>query len=135
MRVQMISAVMGSLLATGNLLISGCDSPPTKPPTSKSAAKSEAAPGVSFNVTPDILRACDPARIVKVAWNAAAAGVSTVKIFVVREDGGENLFAFLGAVGSVDTGPWVGAKTVFILKDGNETKQLGSFVVGSESCN
>jgi hypothetical protein len=129
------------LVAMGTLLISGCDSYPTKPPASKSQTQSEetrsvseALPGVSFNVVPDRLRACDPAKIAKVSWNATAAGVSTVKIFVLNEGEGEKLFTFQGAKGSADTGPWVTAKSVFILKDGEETKQLAKFIVGSESC-
>jgi hypothetical protein len=130
------------LVAMGTLLISGCDSPPTKSPASRSQMQSaetrsvsEALPGIIFNVAPDTLRDCDPARIAKVSWNATAAGVSSVRIFVLKEDGEEKLFTFQGAEGSADTGPWVTAKTVFVLKDGEETKQLAKFVVGSESCN
>ena len=129
------------LLAMGTLFISGCDSSPTKPPASKSQMQSEetrsvseALPGVNFNVAPDKLRACDPPRIAKVSWNATAAGVSTVRIFVSKEGEEEKLFVHLGAEGSTDTGPWVTAKAVFVLKDGEETKQLAKFVVGSESC-
>jgi hypothetical protein len=55
-----------------------------------------------------------------------------VEIFVVQ-DGKEVLFADQGATGSVATGSWVIAKTVFVLKGGGENKQLAKFVIGSES--
>lgn len=116
------------ILTVGALLISGCDYSPTILPVS------EATPGVEFNVVPDKLRICDPPRAVKVSWNAAAAGVSVVKIFVRGEAVADKLFASGGATGSADTGPWVSAETVFILKDGGETKQLAKIVVGSKTC-
>jgi hypothetical protein len=119
-------------VAIGTLLISGCDSSPT---TQKTKSVSEALPGVNFDVAPNTLRVCDPAKIVKVSWDATAAEVSTVKIFVSAKEGvEESLFTFQGAIGSVDTGPWVTAASVFVLKDGKEDKQLAKFVVGSESC-
>jgi len=127
--------------AIGTLLLSGCDSSPTTPMMSKSQVQtettksvSEAVPGVKFEVAPATLRACDPPKVAKVSWNAMAAGVSKVKVFVVDESGVETLFTFSGAEGSADTGPWVRAKTVFLLKDGDQTKQLGKFIVGSENC-
>ena len=128
------------LVAVGTLLISGADSSSTEMRAPKSQAQteetgrvSEALPGVTFEVAPNTLRVCDPPMVAKVSWNATAAGVGTVKIFISNGEE-EKLFLFQGAEGSADTGPWVTAKTVFILKDGAETKQLAKFVVGSESC-
>jgi hypothetical protein len=128
------------LVAAGTLLISGSDSSSTELPAPKPQMQSEEAgrvsealPGVTFEVSPNTLRVCDPPMVAKVSWNAMAAGMSTVRIFVSNGEE-EKLFALQGAEGSADTGPWVTAKTVFILKDGAETKQLAKFVVGSESC-
>jgi hypothetical protein len=130
-----------ALIAMETLLVSGCDSSPNGPPASKSQMQSEdarsvfeALPNVTFDVVPNTLRVCDPAKIAILSWNAKAAGVSTAKIFVSKEGEEEKLFMFQGAVGTADTGPWVTAKTVFVLKDGDETKQLAKFVVGSKSC-
>ena len=125
------------LAAMGALLISGCDSKPTTSKSQKQSEQnrsvSEAVSGVTFDVVPNTLRVCDPPVIAKVSWDANAAGVSSVKIFVGDSEK-QTLFVNLGAKGSVDTGPWVTAKSVFVLKDGEETKQLSKFVVGSESC-
>jgi hypothetical protein len=127
-------------VTTGALLVSGCDSSTTQPSASKSQKQSEetksvpqAVPGVTFVVAPNKLRVCDKPTVAKVSWDAMVTGGS-VKIFVL-DDKKETLFAFGGPKGSADTGPWVNAKTVFVLKDAEETKQLAKFVVGSESCN
>jgi hypothetical protein len=117
------------ILATvATLLLLGCDSGESIPPTS------EAVSGVEFDVVPTKLRVCDPPKQVRVKWNAHAASVETVKVFVVGDDGKETLLLFKGAKGSENTGPWTKAGTVFILKDADETRQLAKFVVGSEKC-
>jgi hypothetical protein len=88
---------------------------------------------VRFEVKPSSVRECDPPIVATVSWDATAAGVRTVKIFVSKEGSAEKLFANLGAEGDTVTGNWVSANTVFILKD--ETgRQLGRFVIGSTKC-
>ncbi|MGH6824169.1 hypothetical protein [Methyloceanibacter sp.] len=119
------------------LLLLGCDSSSTRSSStdaSTSAPVSEVSEGVTFKVDPETLRECDPPAVVTLTWDASAAGASAVKIFVVGEDGNQNLFAFLGAQGTEKTGAWAKAKEVFILKDENEKQQLAKFVVGSEKC-
>ena len=90
--------------------------------------------GVSFVVDPAIMRECDPPVIAKVSWDAAAANVQTVKIFILANKV-ETLFASTIVAGSVNTGEWVAANTVFVLRDGDSMKQLAKFSVGSKSCN
>jgi hypothetical protein len=125
----MIFRMTAIFAAVGTLLLSGCDSSTGAPP------KSEVMPGVKFAVVPDSVRVCDPPTTAKVSWNAKAAGIDVVKVFVGA--GGQdklNLFASSAAEGSAETGPWVSANQVFVLKNGDETQQLAKFVVGSESC-
>jgi hypothetical protein len=91
---------------------------------------SEAVSGVKFKVHPDSV--CDRPQEVTVSWDATAAGVKTAKVFVVV-DNEETLFSFSGdPKGNEKTGPWTTADTVFILKDGDETRQLAKFVVGKK---
>jgi hypothetical protein len=120
------------LAAVTTLLLFGCDSglSATKsiPPTSTAAS------GVKFKVAPQSLRVCDPPTEVTVSWDVAVAGINTVKVFVLGERGKEKLFTFSGTKGSEKTGPWTKAGAVFILKEGDETKKLAKFVVGSEKC-
>ena len=96
----------------------------------------EAVPGVSFVVEPPTLRVCDGLTIAKVSWNAANAGIKLANVFVLDENARENLFISRGeAVGSANTGPWVGPGTVFVLRDNDSKKRLAKFTIGFQSCN
>jgi hypothetical protein len=107
-------------VAAATLLLLGCDSSSSSiPPTS------EAVSGVKFDVRPK--RVCAVPQEVQVSWDVAAAGVKTAKVFVVFA--GEERFAFSGTKGSQKMA-WTTAGTVFVLKDGDETRQLAKFVVG-----
>jgi hypothetical protein len=107
------------------ILVFSCGESPTNEPV----------PGVSFVVEPATVRDCDPPAVAKVSWNAPVVGLKTVKVFVLEKDRPETLFVNAGVVGTATTGAWVGAKTVFVLRDGDNSKQLARFTVGSKSCN
>ena len=97
----------------------------------------QSVPGVSFIVDPAILRECDPPVIAKVSWNVAIASIKTVKVFILDKKAGEIPLSggAVAAVGSANTGAWVVANMVFVLRDGDSMKQIAKFSVGSKSCN
>src|SRR3978361_691302 len=86
---------------------------------SAAPSASETLPGVTFKASPDILRECDGAAVVKLTCDATVSGDKTAKIFVLDRYGAEQIFTFAGASGSIDTGPWVTSGTTFILRDEN----------------
>ena len=136
-RVIWAAIAIAILLVLGwaiSSIISTSPSSPGSSSVSESPPASEAVPGVKFDVVPDTLRVCDPPKQVRVSWNAATAGVKSVKLFVVGDAGAETLFTFAGTEGNEDTGPWTKAGQVFILKDGDELRQCAKFVIGSEKC-
>jgi hypothetical protein len=90
--------------------------------------------GIKFEISPPSVRECDAPVVATVSWNADAAGVSTVKIFVSKEGGSEQLFANLGAQGNTLTEKWVVPNMVFILRDGTGSRELRRVVVGSTKC-
>lgn len=109
------------LLATGMLLL-GCSGSAAQPAT------------VTFAVEPSIVGSCSPPVVAKVTWNAAGAGVRSVKIFVHENDGPEKLFAEGATEGSVNTGPWVRPNVVFRLTDGDSGRQLATLTVEGKNC-
>lgn len=139
-------------VATTMLVLAGCDSSggsstasntntagktanvaPSAAPTPDTST-SEAVQGVTFSVRPRSMSTCVPATVAKVSWKIAVAGVSTGKIFVQGPGTNPTLFAHVGSEGTQDTGAWTLPKTVFILKDAAETKQLAKFTVGLDPC-
>jgi hypothetical protein len=94
----------------------------------------QSVPGVSFVVDPATLGDCDdPTTTAKVSWNVAIASIERVDVFVLDENAVEKLVVgWREAVGSANTGPWVGTGTVFVLRDNDGGKQLAKFTVGCE---
>jgi hypothetical protein len=95
-------------VASAMLLAGGCD------------VGSEPVKVVKLTVEPPTSTSCtsesDPTAA-RVSWDAASASINDVKIFV-RDGSRETLFAAGGATGSAETGKWVRANLVFVLKDG-----------------
>jgi hypothetical protein len=102
-------------------------------PTLSNGPPAESVPGVNFVVDPATWVECDPATIAKVSWKVAKPGIKRVDIFVVDENEHEKLWVgWNEVVGSANTDAWVGAGTVFVLRDADSKKQLAKFYVGSK---
>lgn len=87
-----------------------------------------------ISVVPSSMKACDPAAVAKVSWNASGdAGVNSVQIYV-SSAADEKRFAAGGAVGSASTGPWTRPGTTFIAKDAASGKVLGMVAVQGPAC-
>jgi hypothetical protein len=84
---------------------------------------------VSFAVHPKRVAAGPSGTAVTLSWNAVAAGVESVKLFVKQSTGAERLFAHLGSEGSQQTGPWVVPGTEFTMTDPSGERQLAKVVV------
>ena len=91
-------------------------------------------PVVTLVVDPPSLPECGAPRVVKLSWNASAAGVRSVNIFVRDKKGQEALFFSGDPIGSASTGAWVGAGTMFVLKDGYTSQQITDVSVRSDNC-
>lgn len=85
-------------------------------------------------VDPPSLPECAAPRVAKLSWNASAASVRSVNIFVRDKKGQEALFFSCEPIGSASTGAWVGAGTMFVLKDGDTLKQITDVSVRSDNC-
>jgi hypothetical protein len=82
-------------------------------------------------VQPPTMKNCGPPTVVRVSWKADA-GVTSTNVFVVGENGSEILWtASPGPEGSGATGPWAGAGTEFVLRDGLLNKELARVKIGS----
>ena len=92
--------------------------------------KSELAAGVSFSVKPETMRECDERVVATLTWKVEVEGVKEIKIFAVENKASApTLFTRSGVSGTAETGPWARAGLTFILKDGDETKQLGKLFI------
>lgn len=76
---------------------------------------------------------CEPP-VALVAWNVADPSVQAVKVFLLKSDGSEQLFASGGNVGGQRTGAWVRAGTTFILKRADDGTELDKLVIPGEDC-
>jgi hypothetical protein len=83
---------------------------PAKAPVSKQPASLAA-----LTITPAQMKACEPARVGKLVWNAKPAGAEAVQIFVVANNR-ETLFVSTDPIGQSDTGPWLLPGITFILR-------------------
>ena len=97
-------------------------------------ACSEKKPEVNFLVKPESLGECDDPVVATLTWNVEVPGVKTVKIFAVEGVEAPILFTHSGASGTAQTGKWARAGLAFILKDEDETKQLGKVIIQSTKC-
>lgn len=76
---------------------------------------------------------CEPP-VALVAWNVEDPSVRVVKVFLLRADGSEQLFASGGNVGGQRTGAWVRAGTTFILRRADDGTELDRLVIPGEDC-
>jgi hypothetical protein len=97
-------------------------------------SSTRSTPVVTMVVDPPSLPECDALRVAKISWNASAAGVRSVKIFVRDKKGQEVLFSGGDPIGSASTGAWVGAGTMFVLRDGDTSRQIADVSVSSNNC-
>ena len=104
------------------------------PRSDEPAEVSSVAAGVKFAVKPERMRECDPPAVATLTWDVATPDVQTVKIFAVNKQGGVTLFTHSGSSGTAETGPWVSAGSAFLLKDGDEIKQLGKLIIQPTKC-
>ncbi len=97
-------------------------------------SSTRSTPVITLVVDPPSLPECAAPRVAKISWNASAAGVRSVKIFVRDKKGQEALFFSGDPIGSASTGAWVGAGTMFVLTDGYTSKQITDVSVRSDNC-
>jgi hypothetical protein len=99
-----------------------------------SESSTRSTPVVTMDVDPPSLLECDVPQVAKISWNASAAGVRSVKIFVRDKKGQEVLFSSGDPIGSASTGAWAVAGTMFVLRDGYTSKQITDVSVRSDNC-
>jgi hypothetical protein len=97
-------------------------------------SSTRSTPVVTMLVDPPSLLECDAPRVAKIFWNASAAGVGSVKIFVRDKKGQEVLFTSGDPIGSASTAAWVVAGTTFVLRDGYTSKRITDVSVRSDNC-
>lgn len=76
---------------------------------------------------------CEPP-VALVAWHVEDPSVQVVKVFLLKSDGSEQLFASGGNVGGQRTGAWVRAGTTFILRRADDGTELAKLVIPGEDC-
>lgn len=100
------------------------------------AAPASTANGAKVTFEPAAFESCTPNKfsVAKVSWDASASGAATVDVKTVAADGSETLFATTGAVGSKETGPWIGPGSVIIVRHHDTGAELGRGVAASKPC-
>jgi len=98
------------------------------------AAQQIGAAKVTFE--PSEFEECAPPRFSSavVRWDANAAGAKLVDVKTLNPDGSEGLFATGGPAGSKETGPWVGPKSIIVLRDHATGDEIGRGITGSKPC-
>lgn len=91
-------------------------------------------PGVVFYVKPESLRECAPPSVVTLTWDAAAAGLNTVRIFAEDRIGKKTLFAEQGRAGAASTGAWATPGMTFTLESADGTRTVGKLLIKPEKC-
>jgi len=99
-----------------------------------SESSTRSTPVVTMVVDPPSLRECDAPRVAKISWNASAAGVRSVNIFVRDKKGREVLFFSGDPIGRATTDAWVVAGIMFVLRDGYTSEQITDVSVRSDNC-
>lgn len=89
-------------------------------------ANAKQAPSLALlTIDPQEMKACEPARVGKVRWNAKRAGPEAVKIFIAVSKTQESLFVDSNdPIGQADTAQWLAAGTTFILRQSPSGKEL-----------
>lgn len=106
----------------------------TAPTTASVEAKSTGVAKVTLE--PSTFESCTPNKFIsaKVGWDASASGVGIVDVKTVAADGSETLFATSGAVGSKETGPWIGPGSVIVVRNHDTGAELGRVTAGAKPC-
>jgi hypothetical protein len=87
----------------------------------------------TFTAQPAALSACSPGTIVRLSWDARAGGHQGVALLLSLPDG-DRVFAAGGPQGSQETGPWARPNMLFMLKSGDQSRELARLTLGVESC-
>jgi len=106
--------------------------PATPAAGTTTAATATATATVWF--VPAALEDCAPPQVGTIHWNASKSSAESVDVKIVREDGGENLFASNGPVGSQVTEPWLRAGLLVIVRDQATGVELGRNTVAGKPC-
>ena len=96
------------------------------------AATATTTATVSFD--PAAMEDCAPPQVGTIHWDASKSSAESVDVKIVREDGGENLFASNGPVGSQVTEPWLRAGLLVIVRDQATGAELGRNTVAGKPC-
>jgi len=83
---------------------------------------------------PAALEDCAPPQVGSIHWDASKSSAKTVDVKIVRSDGGENLFATDGPVGSQVTEPWMRPGLLVIVRDHATGAELGRKTVAEKPC-
>jgi hypothetical protein len=85
---------------------------------------------------PANLRACARPEKISVHWDATPfATVKTVEIVAINPAGRESVFLYAGRKGSRETGAWMRAGSVMVLRNKADNVELARATVGSIACN
>lgn len=125
------------------LALAGCQqqsSPTASPGTQASTtSKQDEVPATSssaLSVEPATLTTCGNDVVTTVRWNAQAvhAATTATQIWVGPNATDLKLFSEGGAQGEIQTGPWTGPSTHFVLKNKDDGKVLADTTVGGPKC-
>lgn len=130
-------AIVASLAGCGERPVAVGVSPPVSAPAAEIDPRPDlpaTPPTATVRFDPAVLEDCAPPRIGTIHWDASKSSAETVDVKIVRGDGGENLFATYGPVGSQVTEPWLRAGLLVIVRDHATGAELGRNTVAAKPC-
>lgn len=139
MRFRLAMGLVAVLVAS-----TGCaprQDPSDKPAAETSQAtasdgKSSAPQPTAIWFEPANLRACARPEKISVHWDATPfETVKTVEIVAINPSGRESVFLYAGRKGSRETGAWMHAGSVMVLRNKADKMELARATVGSIACN
>lgn len=110
------------------------DAPRPAAPAAPAAPVEPAAPVARLWFEPAALPSCQSGKVL-VSWDASAVkGLKNVELKILRSGGEEGQFARAGRVGSKETGDWMRAGRVIVLRNADDGAELARAKVGSLPC-
>lgn len=103
--------------------------------TAVATPPAEALATLSFE--PEAFEDCSPVKgeTAMIRWDATKSGAAGVDIVIIGADGVVGQFAWGGAVGEKESGPWMTPGIVIVVRDKASGRELTRTVGGSEPCN
>ncbi|MEJ7746213.1 MAG: hypothetical protein WKF61_05575 [Luteimonas sp.] len=130
-------AIVACLAGCGERPVAVGVSPPVSAPVAEIGAIPD-LPATPSTATvwfdPAALEDCAPPQVGTIHWDASKSSAETIDVKIVRGDGGENLFATNGPVGSQVTQPWMRPGLLVIVRDHATGAELGRKTVAAKPC-